>query len=149
MEQKSDWAVEQKEPNDDWVYDMRGDRDRQARFLLRHNIVTSPRCQQNLCGSNCTLVRLNNSQTAKKKNKFPFRWRCNSIACGASLNFLVGSYVRGTKVTLQVSHEKIGDNRRQGTRHWSKNCPEVVQFLSQRCIQVHAAPILSFLPVRC
>ena len=92
----ADWLVDVDEPYDDWVYGMNGNKQRQSRFLVRHNIANPPLCSD--CGHFCSARHISNERELKR-NKLPFRWRCANPQCtDETFNFLTDSFISNGKL---------------------------------------------------
>ena len=93
------WSVHEPEPNDDWLYDMKGNMRRQCQFLVTNNLVRPPVCpdcesETRPIASNVNLVR------NRTRNEKPFKWKCTDPACNATCSFLSNSYLRGHRISL-------------------------------------------------
>ena len=84
------WSVDNTDPNDDWIYDLRGDRMRQCQFLVRYKIVQPPVCPRCNIPLRAVLLQTNREQ---QRNYYSYRWRCPSDECDIDLIFTHGSYL--------------------------------------------------------
>ena len=84
------WSVDESNPDDDWIYDLRADTHKQCQFLVRHNIIQPPLCPN--CNSPFR-ARLLQTNRDLNKNSLPYRWICTSGQCDCSKPFVYGSYL--------------------------------------------------------
>ena len=89
------WSVNQKEPNDDWLYDMKGDLHKQCQFLLTNNLAKPPACSA--CHSDCQAVLVSTNRDSTR-NTLPYKWTCTNNECNKSCIFLTGSYLKGKRI---------------------------------------------------
>ena len=91
------WSVHEKKPNDDWLYEMKGDVTKQCQFLLSNNVAKPYTC--NACESECRVVLLTTPRDLTHY-KLPYKWSCTNTECNKSYVFLSGSYLKGYRIPL-------------------------------------------------
>ena len=91
------WSVHEKNPNDDWLYEMKSDVTRQCQFLLANNVAKPPACDA--CESECEVVLLTKPRDLTRY-KLPYAWSCTNADCKKLCGFLTGSYLKGHSVSL-------------------------------------------------
>ena len=93
------WSVNEKVPNDDWLYDMKGNTYKQCQFLVTNNLAKPPVC--NVCHCNCISVLITSSRDSTR-NRLPYKWKCINNDCKKTYNFLHGSYFKGKRVFKHI-----------------------------------------------
>ena len=84
-----EWAADQSQPDDDWLYEMKYDLYKQAEFLESHNIVAPAICKS--YHEVCSLYQITGRDL--DRSRFPLRWQCTNHACNSpnNYNFLYNS----------------------------------------------------------
>ena len=96
--QPQEWSALQSNPDDDWLYEMKNDKLKQAIFLESHSIVNPPICTN--CNVQCTLYSLTTNRELER-NQFPFRWKCTNSSCTESEDYTYfhNSFLKACKIT--------------------------------------------------
>ena len=83
------WPVSVKEPDDDWLYDMRHNVHRQCQFLITHKLVSPP--VSSSCHGTCQAYLKEGRDEIR--NKLPYGWKCTNCDCKEKHHFLECSFV--------------------------------------------------------
>ena len=91
--------VGQAQPNDAWIHQLTSNPHRIAQFLFRNRIVFAPTCPVPLCNTLCTVSQITNAREMAR-NRLPYIWKCTHVDCNGQRNYLHGSYLYGTKLSM-------------------------------------------------